>query len=158
MGRGGSGGGHASGGGHSHGGGSHGSSHSHGGGRGSGGYRPSYRDYHSSGGYHPYHRRSYGPGGFGPIRMGGPGSPRGCLNSFLALFLVVALLAAFSFFAQGDGKDIAASTIPREPVQSGNAYISDCIIDEIGWIDNEASLSRDLKVFTRKPAASPTWS
>ena len=103
MGRGGSGGGHASGGGHSHGGGSHGSSHSHGGGRG-GGYRPSYRDDPGSGGYRPYYRRSYGPGGFDPIRMGGPGSSRGCLNSYLTLVLVVVHLAVWSCFTEGGGQ------------------------------------------------------
>mgnify|MGYP005798065377 CR=1 FL=1 len=159
MGRGGGGGGHSSGGGHSHSRGSHGSSYSHGGGRGSsfggggGGSFHSGPSYHGSSYRRPYYR-SPGTGGHGPYIYNGGGCG-GCLGSIVAVFLIVILFSIFLFFANGGNKDIAASTIPREPVESGNAYISDCVIDEIGWIDNETALSKDLKKFYEETGCQP---
>ena len=65
------------------------------------------------------------------------------------------LLSFFLFFTDNGSKDIAASTIPREPVESGNAYISDCVIDEIGWIDNKTALSKELKKFYEETGCQP---
>ena len=160
MGRGGSGGGHASGGSHSHGSGSHGSSHSHSRGRGSSFHSSSSRgSYHRESQYHSHRyyggRRYYGGGGFGPIRFSGPVSSRAVLIRSLTTFFLVLLILVALFFGSGNKADIAPSTIPRTPVESGNAYISDCIVDEIGWIDNEASLSRDLKTFYKKTGCQP---
>lgn len=155
MGRGGGGGGHSSGGGHSHRGGGHGSSHSHRSSRGSSSFGGG-GSFHNGPSYHgpSYHRSYYRPprpGGHGPYVYNGSG----CLGSIVAIFIIVILLSIFLFSVSGGNQDIAASTIPREPVESENAYISDCVIDEIGWIDNETALSKDLKAFYEKTGCQP---
>ncbi len=47
------------------------------------------------------------------------------------------------------------STIKREPIESGNAYINDCVVDELGWINNESKLSSRLKDFWEKTGVQP---
>lgn len=50
---------------------------------------------------------------------------------------------------------IPASTIPRERVETKNAYINDCVIDEIGWIKNPTKLAKSLKYFYEETGCQP---
>lgn len=175
------GGGHSAGGGHhvSHSGGGHRVGGSPGGssraGSGSGGFRPS----GSSGGGGFFGGR--GPGAPVPPRrgsMGGPGMPppppvhgrgprhygrpgggcgSGCLSAVIILILVIACLGMFrcqSAERVSDGSD-TKSTIVREKVDSGNAYINECIIDELGWFDNVSATETKLKSFWEKTGIQP---
>lgn len=160
MGRSVGGGGRSSGGGHSHGGvGSHGDSHSHSSSSGQG------RQTFNSGpifpsGYNriPHYSRSYQPygGGYGGYsydyrRNGGIGSV------VLTFFVIVACIILITMQSGGFGSSssIPASTIQREKIETKNAYINDCVQDEIGWINNESKLSKELKAFYQETGCQP---
>lgn len=55
----------------------------------------------------------------------------------------------------GQTASIPESTVYRTRVETGNAYVNDCVVDEIGWIDNETSLSRELKYFYEQTGCQP---
>lgn len=173
---GGGGGGHISGGGHS--GGISGGGHSfgggsHGGGRPSGGSRPS--GGFSGGGF------SRGPGGFGggpgyggPHMGPGPGMPPpphrhhrhyyggGC--GFGMLFWIFMIFIIISAVASGinsmtySGSSVNysnISTIERNKLDSGNAFINDCVIDELGWVDNVSKTEAQLEDFWENIGVQP---
>lgn len=48
-----------------------------------------------------------------------------------------------------------ASTIVREKLDSGNAYINDCIIDELDWFDNESKAETQLREFWEETGVQP---
>lgn len=125
-----------------------------------GGYGSPYR--------HTYHR---GPG----YPYGGyydrPPRRRGCssilVNIISYLILIMFLMAVFTRmgFGYSSGYSLFGnswgnqgnikSTINREKLDSKNAYINDCIIDEIGWFDNITSTSRRLKAFYDETGVQP---
>ncbi len=173
---GGGGGGHISGGGHS--GGISGGGHSfgggsHGGGRPGGGSRPS--GGFSGGGF------SRGPGGFGggpryggPHMGPGPGMPPpphrhhrhyyggGC--GFGMLFWIFMIFIIISAVASGinsmtySGSSVNysnISTIERNKLDSGNAFINDCVIDELGWVDNVSKTEAQLEDFWEDTGVQP---
>lgn len=133
-------GGHSFGGGSSHRAGS-GSSHSgpsFGGGYGGG--------YHSSpfGNYNYYGptyvgRRFYGSGGFSGITG--------------IIILIIVLVAMFGGLSTKGS--IPASTQNREKVQTGVAFNNNCIVDEIGWIDNLSKTEKRLQNFYNKTGIQP---
>jgi hypothetical protein len=51
--------------------------------------------------------------------------------------------------------DSVESTIVREKLDSGNAYINDCIIDELGWFDNRTKTEKELKEFWEQTGVQP---
>lgn len=172
AGSGGGGGHHSSGGGHS--------SHRSGGGHrvgGSSSHRAmgggsSYSRGPSGGGYGPSHRNTYyrGPGyphgGYydrPPRRRGGAYI---LLNMAAYLIVIMVLISMFARIKVGSSgysqygnswgtSGNVKSTINREKLDSGNAYINDCIIDEIGWFDNINNTSRRLKVFYDETGVQP---
>lgn len=104
---------------------------------------------HYYGGYGGY-RRSYGYGrSFGVFRP---------VQSILSTIITaVALMMIFSVvmsMLRGSG-GIPASTVARERVDTRNAYVNDCIVDEIGWIQNPSRLSRNLQEFYEKTGCQP---
>lgn len=133
-------GGHSFGGGSSHRAGS-GSSHSgpsFGGGYGGG--------YHSSpfGNYNHYGptyvgRRFYGGGGFSGITG--------------IIILIIVLVAMFGGLSTKGS--IPASTQNREKIQTGVAFNNNCIVDEIGWIDNMSKTEKRLQNFYNKTGVQP---
>ena len=185
AGAGGAGGHHSSGGGHRAGrssgghrvGGSSGSHHragsgSFGGGFGGGPSRPS----------RPSHRPPMGgPGMPPPPPMGGPGMPppppprrgygyrrtyhggngMGCggtIVSMMALvILCIVLLFAFNTVNRGDGfgGSSTASTIERTKLDTDNAYINDCVIDELGWFDSPSRTGGRLQDFWKETGVQP---
>jgi hypothetical protein len=47
------------------------------------------------------------------------------------------------------------STIEREKLDTDNAYINDCIVDEIGWFDNISKTEGRLEVFWEETGIQP---
>ena len=75
-----------------------------------------------------------------------------------ALWIIIAVLIALCWLiaCMPRGADIApASTIPRERIETKNAYINDCIVDEIGWISNSTGLSKELQYFYEETGCQP---
>lgn len=56
--------------------------------------------------------------------------------------------------SSGSGK-APASEYAREKIGLGNAYVNDCIVDEIGWIHDASTMSRELKYFWEKTGCQP---
>ena len=51
--------------------------------------------------------------------------------------------------------DVPSSTIVREKIETDNAYINDCVEDNIHWINNESKLETDLRYFYNKTGVQP---
>jgi hypothetical protein len=47
------------------------------------------------------------------------------------------------------------STIQRQKLESGNSYMNDCIVDELGWFDNVPSTEAKLKEFWEDTGVQP---
>lgn len=47
------------------------------------------------------------------------------------------------------------STIQRTRLETGNAYINDCVIDELDWVENESYLESGLKQFWEETGVQP---
>lgn len=98
------------------------------------------------------HRRHY-PGGY---RRGYGGSSWGIGSVFIFTALIVITTFIFTIFSStGGGNGIASSTIERTKLETNNAYINDCIVDEINWFNNTSSTSRDIKYFYDKTGVQP---
>lgn len=133
-------GGHSFGGGSSHRAGS-GSSHSgpsFGGGYGGGYHSSSFGNYNH---YGPTYvgRRFYGGGGFSGLTG--------------IIILIIVLVAMFGGLSTKGS--IPASTQNREKVQTGVAFNNNCIVDEIGWIDNLSKTEKRLQNFYNKTGIQP---
>lgn len=161
------------------GGGSHGGGHSSGGGhsfsRSSGGHRvsssrsgsrartgsrgssygrgfdgPSHHNHHS---YHPpSHHYHHGP--YRIHHYHGTSSGSGCLSQIIAGIIVLIIVIVVLANQYGGGTSVK-STIQRTKIDSGNAYISNCIIDELNWFDNESKTESRLKGFWEETGVQP---
>ncbi len=87
----------------------------------------------------------------------------GCSSILAAIIVLAIVLAAFSIASSryggsgisfGSGS-IPSSTIDRERIESGYGYDSDCIVDELGWFDNEAKTEGRLKEFYEETGVQP---
>ena len=115
-----------------------------------------------------------GPMGGGPMRGPGmvPPGPRhhrgyrgGCSGGCLSVFIVIIIILILAGMAGNSGassqKEASVSgsniqsTIVRVKVDSGNAYINDCIVDELGWFDNVISTEKKLKSFWEETGVQP---
>lgn len=80
----------------------------------------------------------------------------------IALFIVIVIiLAVMQGMGRGGNYDAAisqssqGSTIVREKLDTNNAYINDCIIDELGWFDNVSKTESSLKEFWEETGIQP---
>lgn len=173
MGRAGAGGGHRpSGGGHRSSGGGHSVYRSSGGHRISGSSgsrsRAGSGSRMSSGGYTPppsygvpgrrrYYRHygHYGYGGYGTA--GGTSSIAATIAVIILWFIIIAaILGAVRGMGGGfNSVNNIKSTIVREKIETKNAYINDCIIDEIGWFKNPTKTAAALKPFWEETGVQP---
>lgn len=128
--------------------GGHSSGRSSGGHRIGGGSRPgmsntsSNRSY-GSGGFHSYHGTR--------IYVGGrhTNSPIGGL--VIVIFIVLGFLLSI-----GQGfADTPKSTRNREPIEAAAAYTNDCVVDELGWIEQPQKLAKELQYFYKKTGVQP---
>lgn len=102
-------------------------------------------------------RRGYAGSGSGGCVSGCFG---GCLSPFIIFFIVVLIFAAVVSDSQntsqnGTSQDSVQSTIVREKIDSKNAYINDCIVDELGWFDNITATEKKLKGFWQETGVQP---
>lgn len=125
--------------------------------------------HHGGPGMPPPPPRHYGGPGMppppGPRRgyYGGYGRRRGfgcSLTLFAMLFIVVVIMYMFSgmrhaAYYGGTSSNSQVSTIQREKLESGNAYMNNCVIDEIGWFDNVSKTESQLKDFWEETGVQP---
>lgn len=114
-----------------------------------------------------------GPG-IPPLSWGGPGMPppppgggyrrrssyrsgRWLTTTVMAIILIAFLLVMFQSCAVNNSYSAStqSSTIVREKLKTNNAYINDCIIDELGWFDNLSKTGSQLKKFWEETGVQP---
>jgi cbb3-type cytochrome oxidase subunit 3 len=107
----------------------------------------------------PPPRGGFGGPGMPPPRGGRRGG--GCLTS-MASFLIVLVIIILVFSTAGIAGSSAkgnssgsVSTIAREKLDTDNAYINACVIDELGWFDNISKTESRLKSFWEETGIQP---
>ncbi|MCR5469268.1 MAG: hypothetical protein K6F37_09925 [Lachnospiraceae bacterium] len=105
-------------------------------------------------------RRNVGGMGGAPVAGGGMGCGGGCLTTILVVVFALILIAFIgSMMGSGSSSSGGLSTVTntknREKIESGNAYINDCIIDELGWFDNISKTESELKEFWEDTGVQP---
>lgn len=129
-------------GGHSFGGGS-----SHRAGSGSSHSGPSF-----GGGYHSNPFGNYNH--YGPTYVGRRFYGGGCFSGITGI--IVAIIFVIAIFSGLSTKgNIPASTQNREKVHTGVAFDNNCVVDEIGWIDNMSKTEKRLQNFYNKTGIQP---
>lgn len=125
-----------------------------------GGFRQSPPPRHG-GGFHqppppPRHGRSFHQpppprhyGGYGRRRSGGAAS------RLLGWVIVIIIVVLYLLFSSAAGEQDTKSTIQRTKLESQNAYINDCIVDELGWFDNVSHTEAELKDFWEETGVQP---
>ncbi|KFI61981.1 hypothetical protein [Bifidobacterium cuniculi] len=99
------------------------------------------------------------PAGGQPPRKGKSGS--GLWVAIIGAFIVVMLIVLMVPSCSGDpagtatSGDIPASTYNRTKLDSGRAYDTDCIDDELGWFSNVSKTESQLKTFYDKTGIQP---
>lgn len=116
-------------------------------GGGSGGSRPGIN--HSSG---SYHRTSCHGGGYyrGPMFFGRGPYHHG--NSWVGLLVIAIVLLSMVF---SNITNSPKSTVNRKKLENPVAYTNNCIVDELGWIENPQKLSKELQGFYKKTGIQP---
>lgn len=101
----------------------------------------------------------------GRYGRGGSGGGCGCLSVIvflIILFIFASTLENCSCSCSSCGNNGSQQTVTeykseriREKLNSGNAYMNECIIDEPGWIKNVSGTSSDLQKFWKKTGVQP---
>lgn len=111
------------------------------------------------------------PRGMGP---GMPPPPRrrrvyggyrggGCLTAAITMFVIIfvvglvyqSMILRTAFLFNSNSSNSQSSTIVREKLDTGNSYINDCVIDELGWFDNVSKTESRLKDFWEETGVQP---
>lgn len=100
--------------------------------------------------YSSYHRYDYG---YPPPVVHHYYGRRSTLATIIVVIIIA--IAVFASSMSGAVSSIPASTQNRTKLSTGIAYQNDCIQDEIGWIENKASLSKDLQKFYNTTGVQP---
>ena len=103
------------------------------------------------------YRRHYGHYGYGGAT--GTGSIGATIVVIILWFIIIAAVLA-AVRGTGGGSSYNSfnnikSTIVREKIETKNAYINDCIIDEIGWFNNPTKTAAALKAFWEETGVQP---
>ncbi|MEE1100213.1 MAG: hypothetical protein U0K86_01860 [Agathobacter sp.] len=132
--------------------------------------RPSYRQPMGGPGMPPPPPPMRGPGmpppppprrGYGYRRTYHGGNGMGCggtIASMMALvILCIVLLFAFNGFGGTSyfGGSSVESTIERTKIETKNAYINDCVVDELGWFDSKSQTADRLRDFWEETGVQP---
>lgn len=72
--------------------------------------------------------------------------------SVVALFMIVIIVFVALLPSNGN---IPASTQNRTKISTGVAYQNDCVVDEIGWVENTSKLEKNLQKFYDKTGVQP---
>lgn len=76
------------------------------------------------------------------------------LSNIIALITIL-IVAASIFFAVKSAFGPMKNDIPRERLETGNAFDNNCIDDQIGWFDNINSTSKQLQKFWKETGVQP---
>ena len=132
--------------------------------------RPSYRQPMGGPGMPPPPPPMGGPGmpppppprrGYGYRRTYHGGNGMGCggtIASMMALvILCIVLLFAFNGFGGASyfGGSSVESTIERTKIETKNAYINDCVVDELGWFNSTSQTAERLRDFWKETGVQP---
>lgn len=86
----------------------------------------------------------------------------GCFSSLFAAIIILIVIANLlpamrdtAYDGGGVSSASQTSTIKREKLESGNAYINNCVMDEIGWFDNESKTEARLMEFWEETGVQP---
>jgi hypothetical protein len=96
-------------------------------------------------------RRTYGSAGIG-------GTIVGIFAAIILLAVVIAVMSSGvsnSYSASSGTTSGTTSTIERTKLDSGNAYMNDCIVDELGWFDSVSNTESKLKEFWQETGVQP---
>lgn len=90
------------------------------------------------------------------------GNGLGCGGTIVTVILIIAILAIVgmamggsSSSSSGGSSNQINSTIQRTKIDTKDAYIDDCIVDELDWFDNEARTGAKLKEFWEETGVQP---
>ena len=101
----------------------------------------------SYGGYGGYRSRSGGYTHIGPTYVGGGGRYRraGCSSALVSILVIVifAVVMIAVVYNSGNSGGIPKSTVNRERLDAGS-FTPDCVVNEIGWVDDEGFSERSL--------------
>lgn len=132
--------------------------------RGDYGRHPDMGPHYGGGGYPPppppnrsrgYHHEPTHTGG-GRANRGPSG---GCLVPAIIILIVIGLLLVFGI-GGCSGIPVVSSlfsknTVQRQPLETSQAYIDDCIIDELGWFEDEKATEAQLRDFWKETGVQP---
>ena len=76
------------------------------------------------------------------------------LGTLIACLIVFAVVI-FSFFMIASDDSDVTSTINREKIENPIPYDNNCIKDELGYVENQGKLSKNLKNFYNKTGIQP---
>lgn len=110
----------------------------------------------SGGGYHdgPGYNRGFGPS-FHRHYYGGGGYYRASpFATIVSGAVVLMIVLAFMFGALGNAGG-PKSTVNREKIASPVAFTNNCVVDELGWVDNVSKTETRLKNFYNKTGVQP---
>lgn len=88
----------------------------------------------------------------------------GCFGTIIIMVILMAfLILMFQSCAVNSAYNIGSSystnaqksTIAREKLKTGNAYINNCIVDDLGWFDNVSKTESQLKEFWDETGVQP---
>lgn len=104
------------------------------------------------GGYHSYHSSpfyGYGRRIIHHYHGGGGGNwVTSLITGIIALVIVLVMV-----FGTGN-RSVPKSSYNREPLL-GTGFSTNCVIDELGWVDNLTRTQRDLQAFHKKTGVQP---
>ena len=120
--------------------------------------------HHGGGGYPPppppnrsrgYHHEPPHTGG-GRANRGPSG---GCLIPAIIILLVIVLFLVFGIGGCSGIPVISSlfskNTVQRQPLETSQAYIDDCIVDELGWFEDEKATEAQLRDFWKETGVQP---
>ena len=117
---------------------------------------------HYGGGYHggPRYDRGYGYGGPGPgphyhRHYYGDGYHRSSLFATIVSSIVVLIIVLAVVFGAFGNTSRPKSTVNREKIASPVSFTNNCVVDELGWVDNVSKTETRLKNFYNKTGIQP---
>lgn len=77
--------------------------------------------------------------------------------SFLFIIAFIIIFFSINYYGMGlsENNNSVKSTVVRQRLDTDNAYINDCIIDEIGWFNNTSKTALGLKKFWEETGIQP---
>lgn len=99
--------------------------------------------------------RRYGSSYHGGGSGGSFGSMVGIIVFILLMIVILSMFSGISSSSDGKNGGITVSTYNREKLDSGYSFESDCIEDQVNWLQNEKKVGKELKEFYEKTGVQP---